>query len=115
MEILKLCVLCIVHLLVNKSSKWKVQIVESLTQVFWSSVTSFLLDPNILFGFLFLDTLNLCSSIVMRDEDPHCCKTTGVTDGQFAAACNLQGIHMKRGVCETEYSCNKSISMKWGP
>ena len=78
------CVPCIVHLLVNKRSKWKVRIVKSLMQIFCSSATS-------------------------------CLLASGVTDGQSIAACNLKGIHMKRGVYETEHSCNKSFGMKQDP
>jgi len=50
---------------------------SSLCSFFQSSVTSFLLGPNIFFNTLFSDTLNLCSSLNVGDQVSHPYKTTG--------------------------------------
>jgi len=42
----------------------------------WPPATSSLLDPNVHFSTLFSNTINLCSSLVIRDQVSHPCKTT---------------------------------------
>jgi hypothetical protein len=42
-----------------------------------SPVTSSLLAPNIPLSTLFSDTLSLCASLNVTDQDSHPCKTTG--------------------------------------
>jgi uncharacterized membrane protein len=42
-----------------------------------SPVTSSLLSPNIFFSILFSNTLNLCYSLVVRDQVSHPYKTIG--------------------------------------
>jgi hypothetical protein len=44
-----------------------------------SPVASSLLGPNIVFSTLFSNTLSLCSSLSVRDQDSHPYKTTGKT------------------------------------
>jgi hypothetical protein len=53
------------------------KIVELLMNFLHPPVTSSLSGPNILLGTLFSNTLNLCSSLDMRDQVTHPYKTTG--------------------------------------
>jgi hypothetical protein len=48
-----------------------------IMQFFQPPLTSSLLDPNIILSTLFTNTLNLCSSLNVRDQVSHPYKTTG--------------------------------------
>jgi hypothetical protein len=50
---------------------------SSLCSLLQPPATSCFLDPNILFSTLFLNTLNLCSSLSVRDQVSHPYKTRG--------------------------------------
>jgi hypothetical protein len=50
---------------------------SSLCRFLQSPVTSYLLSPNILLSTLFSNTLDLCSSLNVRDQVLHTYKTTG--------------------------------------
>ena len=50
---------------------------SSLCGILHSPVTFSLLEPNILLSTLFSDTLSLCSSLDVTDQDSHPYKTTG--------------------------------------
>jgi hypothetical protein len=50
---------------------------SSLCSLLHSPVDSSLLGPNILVSALFSNTLSLCSSLSVRDQVSHPCKTTG--------------------------------------
>jgi hypothetical protein len=59
---------------------WNIQVMElhiMQCNILHPPATSSLLGPNILLSILFSNTLNLCSSLSMRDRVSHPYKTTG--------------------------------------